>query len=84
MISRRCRPNGADSERGNKVDMVKSAVQAALDGTREVGFTLLSISLALMAAFIPILFMDGIIGRVFREFAMVVIVAIVGFIVLDS
>lgn len=59
------------------LDRGKSAVQAALDGTREVGFTLLSISLALMAAFIPILFMDGIIGRVFREFALVVIVAIV-------
>ena len=59
------------------LDKGKSALQAALDGTREIWFTLVSISLALMAAFIPIIFMGGIVGRVFREFAVVVIAAIV-------
>jgi multidrug efflux pump len=59
------------------LDKGKSPLQAALDGTREIWFTLVSISLALMAAFIPIIFMGGIVGRVFREFAVVVIAAIV-------
>ena len=54
----------------------KTALQAALDGAREIGFTVLSISLSLIAAFIPILFMGGIVGRLFREFAVVLSVAI--------
>ena len=44
-------------------------LQAALRGAREVGFTVLSISLSLIAVFIPILLMGGIVGRLFREFA---------------
>ena len=44
-------------------------VQAALLGAREVGFTVLSISLSLIAVFMPILLMGGIVGRLFREFA---------------
>ena len=43
--------------------------EAALRGAREVGFTVLSISLSLVAVFIPLLFMDGQVGRLFREFA---------------
>ena len=43
--------------------------EAALRGTREVGFTVLSISISLVAVFIPLIFMGGIIGRLFREFA---------------
>lgn len=58
------------------LDRGKSPLQAALDGTRDIWFTLISISLALVAAFIPILFMDGIVGRVFREFAVVVLTSI--------
>ncbi|RTL42170.1 MAG: multidrug transporter subunit MdtC [Burkholderiales bacterium] len=54
----------------------KTALQAALDGSREIGFTVLSISLALLAAFIPILYMGGYVGRLFREFAVVLAVAI--------
>ena len=50
--------------------------QAALQGTREVGFTVLSMSLSLIAVFIPILLMGGIIGRLFREFAVTLSVAI--------
>ncbi len=50
--------------------------QAALQGSREVGFTVLSMSLSLIAVFIPILLMGGIVGRLFREFAVVLSVAI--------
>ena len=50
--------------------------QAALRGAREVGFTVLSISLSLVAVFIPLLFMGGIIGRLFREFAVTMTVAV--------
>ena len=45
-------------------------MQAALQGAREVGFTVLSMSLSLIAVFVPILLMGGMIGRLFREFAM--------------
>ncbi len=50
--------------------------EAALRGAREVGFTVLSMSLSLVAVFIPILLMGGIIGRLFREFAMTLSIAI--------
>jgi len=50
--------------------------QAALQGAREVGFTVLSMSLSLIAVFIPILLMGGIVGRYFREFAVTLSVAI--------
>ncbi|MDE2004694.1 MAG: efflux RND transporter permease subunit, partial [Betaproteobacteria bacterium] len=50
--------------------------QAALQGAREVGFTVLSMSLSLIAVFIPILLMGGIVGRLFREFALTLSVAI--------
>ncbi|MFI5021655.1 MAG: efflux RND transporter permease subunit [Alphaproteobacteria bacterium] len=50
--------------------------QAALIGAREVSFTVLSMSLSLIAVFIPILLMGGIVGRLFREFAMVLSIAI--------
>jgi multidrug efflux pump len=52
-------------------------VQAALLGAREVGFTVLSISTSLIAVFLPILLMGGIVGRLFREFAMTLSLAIV-------
>jgi multidrug efflux pump len=51
-------------------------MQAALKGAREVGFTVLSISISLIAVFIPILLMGGIVGRLFREFAVVLSTAI--------
>jgi len=51
-------------------------MQAALQGAREVGFTVLSMSLSLVAVFVPILLMGGIIGRIFREFAVTLSVAI--------
>ncbi|SPE54815.1 multidrug efflux system, subunit C [Verrucomicrobia bacterium] len=51
-------------------------MEAAIKGAAEVGFTVLSISLSLVAVFIPILLMGGIVGRLFREFAMTLSVAI--------
>src|SRR5689334_14846400 len=51
-------------------------MQAALAGAREVGFTVLSMSLSLIAVFIPILFMGDIVGRFFREFALTLSFAI--------
>ena len=53
-----------------------SPQEAALRGAREVGFTVLSISLSLVAVFLPILLMGGIVGRLFREFAVVLSTAI--------
>ena len=50
---------------------------AALQGSREIGFTVLSISFSLIAVFIPLLLMGGIIGRLFREFALTVTASIV-------
>jgi len=51
-------------------------MEAALRGAKEIGFTVLSMSLSLVAVFIPILLMGGIVGRLFREFAVVLSVAI--------
>jgi len=51
-------------------------LQAAITGAREIGFTVLSISISLVAVFIPILLMGGVIGRLFREFAVVLSVAV--------
>jgi multidrug efflux pump len=53
-----------------------SPMQAAFKGASEIGFTVLSISISLVAVFIPILMMGGIVGRLFREFAVVLSVAI--------
>jgi multidrug efflux pump len=51
--------------------------QAALEGARQIGFTVLSISLSLVAAFTPLIFMDGIVGRLLREFSLTLTFAIV-------
>jgi HAE1 family hydrophobic/amphiphilic exporter-1 len=51
--------------------------EAALKGAREIGFTILSITFSLIAVFIPVLLMGGIVGRVFREFAVTISVAII-------
>ncbi len=58
------------------MEMGKSRLEAALDGGREIGFTILSMTLSLAAVFIPVFFMGGILGRLFHEFAAVIIVAI--------
>ncbi len=59
-----------------RVEHGEAPMQAALDGAREVGFTVLSMSLSLIAVFIPILAMGGIVGRLFREFAVTLSVSI--------
>ena len=51
-------------------------LQAARVGARQIGFTVISISLSLVAVFIPLLFMGGILGRLFHEFAMTLTLAI--------
>jgi HAE1 family hydrophobic/amphiphilic exporter-1 len=58
------------------VEMGKDRVQAAFDGAREIGFTIVSMTLSLMAVFIPLLFMGGIMGRLLHEFAVTIGVAI--------
>ncbi len=57
-------------------EMGEPSMRAALLGTREIGFTVVSMTLSLVAVFIPILFMGGIVGRLFSEFAMTVGIAI--------
>jgi len=57
--------------------------QAALDGAREIGFTVVSISVSLVAVFIPLLLMGGIVGRLFREFALTVTAAIAASVVVS-
>ena len=52
-------------------------MRAALDGARQIGFTVISISVSLIAAFIPLLFMDGVVGRLLREFSVTLVFAIV-------
>jgi hydrophobic/amphiphilic exporter-1 (mainly G- bacteria), HAE1 family len=51
--------------------------EAALKGAREIGFTIISITFSLIAVFIPVLLMGGVVGRVFREFAVTISVAII-------
>ena len=58
------------------MEMGKRPFQAALEGSKEIGFTIVSMTLSLVAVFIPVLFMSGILGRLFREFAVTISVAI--------
>ena len=54
------------------VENGETPLEAAFEGSREIGFTILSITFSLVAVFIPVLFMAGIVGRVFREFAVTI------------
>ena len=58
------------------MEMGKSAMQATFDGAREIGFTIVSMTLSLAAVFIPILFMSGIVGRLLHEFAVTIVSAV--------
>ncbi len=58
------------------MEMGKPRMQAAIDGAREVGFTIVSMTVSLVAVFIPVLFMSGIIGRLLREFSITIAVAV--------
>ncbi len=59
------------------MEMGKDRKTAALDGSKEIGFTIVSITVSLIAVFIPLLFMGGIVGRLFSEFGVTVTVAVV-------
>jgi len=58
------------------MEMGKSRLEAAFEGGREIAFTIVSMTLSLTSVFIPVLFMSGIMGRMFHEFAVVISVAI--------
>ena len=58
------------------MEMGKSRWQATLDGSKEIGFTIVSMTISLVAVFIPVLFMGGILGRLLHEFAVVIMVAV--------
>ena len=58
------------------MEMGKSRWQATLDGSKEISFTILSMTISLVAVFIPVLFMGGILGRLRHEFAVVIMVAV--------
>jgi multidrug efflux pump len=55
----------------------ESPLDAALRGAREIGFTVISLTMSLIAVFIPLLFMTGLVGRMFREFALTLTIAVV-------
>ncbi len=58
------------------MEMGKPPLQATFDGAKEIGFTILSMTLSLAAVFIPIMFMSGIIGRLLHEFAVTIVAAV--------
>jgi hydrophobic/amphiphilic exporter-1 (mainly G- bacteria), HAE1 family len=58
------------------LEMGKPPLEAAIEGAAEVGFTIISMTISLTAVFIPLLFLGGIIGRLFREFAVVIATSI--------
>src|SRR5437660_1754661 len=59
-----------------RIEMGEDVMEASLKGSREIGFTIVSMTVSLVAVFIPVLFMGGILGRLFREFAITISVAI--------
>jgi multidrug efflux pump len=54
----------------------KTPLQAALDGAKQIGFTIISLTVSLVAVLIPLLFMQDVVGRLFREFALTLGIAI--------
>jgi HAE1 family hydrophobic/amphiphilic exporter-1 len=58
------------------IEMGKTPMQAAIKGSKEIGFTIVSMTISLIAVFIPVLFMGGIVGRLLHEFAVTICVAI--------
>ncbi len=59
------------------LELGEDPIHAALKGAKEIGFTVVSLTVSLVAVFIPLLFMTGIVGRMFREFALVLTIAVV-------
>ncbi|MFA5081232.1 MAG: efflux RND transporter permease subunit [Hydrogenophilaceae bacterium] len=67
---------GAADVKSASADGRSQNIQAAIDGSREIGFTIISMTLSLVAVFIPVLFMGGVIGRLLNEFAVTISAAI--------
>jgi multidrug efflux pump len=59
------------------IEKGEKPMKAALEGAREIGFTVISLTLSLIAVFIPLLFMTGLVGRMFREFALTLTIAVI-------
>ncbi len=59
-----------------RMEQGESALEAAINGAKEISFTILSMTISLAAVFIPLVFMSGLVGRIFREFAVTIVVAI--------
>src|SRR5947207_15072256 len=59
-----------------RIELGEDVKEASLKGSREIGFTIVSMTMSLVAVFIPVLFLGGILGRLFREFAITISVAI--------
>jgi HAE1 family hydrophobic/amphiphilic exporter-1 len=59
------------------LEMGKTALQAALDGANEIGFTIVSMTISLAAVFLPVLFLGGVLGRLLNEFAVTIMSAII-------
>ena len=55
----------------------EAALQATIQSAKEISFTILSMTISLAAVFIPLVFMSGLVGRIFREFAITIVVAII-------
>ncbi len=60
-----------------KMEEGKKPFDAALEGAKEIGFTVISLTVSLVAVFIPLLFMTGLVGRMFREFALTLTIAVI-------
>ncbi len=60
-----------------RMEQGEAALEAALNGAREIGFTIVSLTCSLIAVFIPLLFMTGIVGRMFREFALTLTLVVI-------
>src|SRR5439155_3757792 len=58
------------------IEMGETPMNAALKGASQIGFTIISLTVSLIAVFIPLLFMSGIVGRLFREFALTLTFAV--------
>jgi HAE1 family hydrophobic/amphiphilic exporter-1 len=58
------------------MEMGEPPMEAALKGSKEIGFTIISMTLSLSAVFIPVLFMSGLLGRLLHEFAVTIVVAV--------
>lgn len=59
------------------IEQGESVLEAALKGSKQIGFTIISMTLSLIAVFIPVLFMQGVLGRIFHEFAVTICIAII-------